>query len=67
MADTADLASYLENLQLENILNNQLNRQHESVKATGCCLYCHAELSGEKRWCDSDCRDDWEFEQSRRR
>ena len=28
--------------------------------ATGYCLWCEEPLEGGRRWCDSDCRDDWE-------
>ena len=31
--------------------------------ATGRCLYCNAELSDNRRWCDEWCRDDWNLEQ----
>lgn len=26
----------------------------------GMCLNCSAEVKGEARWCDSECRNDWE-------
>lgn len=26
----------------------------------GMCLNCGAGVDGERRWCDSDCRNDWE-------
>lgn len=29
----------------------------------GRCLFCGESLSGDERWCDSDCRDDWDHEQ----
>ncbi|MDR3088105.1 MAG: hypothetical protein LBU45_09210 [Azoarcus sp.] len=29
-------------------------------KATGRCLWCDEPLEDGRRWCDSDCRDDWE-------
>jgi len=27
---------------------------------TGFCLFCDAPLDQGERWCDTDCRDDWE-------
>lgn len=33
---------------------------------TGKCLYCDKEQSGNRRWCDNYCRDDWEKECSRK-
>lgn len=32
------------------------------VKATGRCLFCHETVAAGTRWCDSDCRDDWQAE-----
>ena len=30
--------------------------------ATGQCLYCGASLPPEMRWCNRECRDEWQFE-----
>lgn len=38
-------------------------RKPEGPIATGECHCCGAPLSGELRWCDADCRDDWEKDQ----
>lgn len=27
----------------------------------GACLHCGAPLSPPQRWCDADCRDDWQL------
>lgn len=35
-------------------------------EATGQCLWCGALLLDEQRWCDADCRDDWERDHARR-
>lgn len=32
----------------------------------GICLFCGEPVEGERRWCDTDCRDDWEHEQHRK-
>ena len=38
--------------------------RHEKIgKSIGRCFYCNAELEHGKRWCDSDCREDWEMQQ----
>ena len=38
-------------------------QQEESPKSTGYCLYCGEKLKNkDQRWCDKDCRDDWERE-----
>ena len=30
--------------------------------ATGFCLFCDEPLAPERRWCDAQCRDDWQSE-----
>lgn len=32
----------------------------------GLCLNCGSEVDGERRWCDADCREDYEREARRR-
>lgn len=34
----------------------------QEAQATGHCLFCREFLEDGRRWCDSDCRDDWEAE-----
>lgn len=38
-----------------------------SAKANGRCLNCNAQLEKGSRWCDGDCRDDWELDQLSKR
>jgi RNA polymerase-binding transcription factor DksA len=47
-------------------------RMAEGPKATGYCLQCgqpfvvrHYEVESGRRWCDSQCRDDWERAQTK--
>jgi hypothetical protein len=41
-------------------------RAHEpEAKETGYCLTCGAPLPKGRRWCDAECRDEWEREQKR--
>lgn len=59
MADEIDMA----NEQADKILKEYLTRrQPEGPKHTGCCLFCEEELTGTQRWCDAECRDLWEAE-----
>lgn len=62
MADEIDLADEV----TETMLKAQIERarkQQQYIPATGYCLYCDALLGDSKRrWCDADCRDDWEQE-----
>lgn len=30
------------------------------IAATGSCLCCDHPLPPERRWCDADCRDEWQ-------
>ena len=70
MADEADVAG-------ERAAADEVRRRREfAVLSTqrrnprDDCAYCHELLSAERReswFCDADCRDDWEYEQSRRK
>lgn len=35
-------------------------RRPAGPEAVGTCLFCTAPLAAGHRWCDADCRDDWE-------
>ena len=43
------------------------SRKTEAPKTFGACLYCNAALADTLRFCDKDCRDDYEHEQIRRK
>ncbi len=60
MANEADVASELEELFLNVSLANSKNKTFDSPVATGKCLFCEENVERPKRWCDSDCRDDWQ-------
>lgn len=36
------------------------NKRPEGPAACGQCLNCGEPLEGLRRWCDEDCREDWE-------
>lgn len=38
-------------------------KRKNNIPATGYCLFCNELLKPGFRWCDTDCRDDWEREQ----
>lgn len=42
------------------------NKDH-GPKPNGLCLFCRDRVAQGERWCDSDCRDDWEHERRMRR
>lgn len=43
-----------------------MRRQPPSPKSTGYCLHCGAVVERGARWCNPDCRDDWEREERAR-
>lgn len=59
--DPNDRASELEELARQSAL--VVSRRAEAPKATGCCLYCGERLPMPQRWCDADCRGDYDEEQ----
>lgn len=38
-------------------------RKPTGPKAIGHCLWCNTELGQGYRWCDSECREDWDLAQ----
>lgn len=62
MADFADLGAARE--EMDRALALKM-RALEGPAATGYCLACGVALDGGRRWCDADCRDDWQREQAR--
>lgn len=56
MSDDLDIASDREELERSFA---QMVRKPAGPLATGRCLYCD-ELTGERRWCDCNCRDAWQ-------
>ena len=49
-----------ERSEFDHLANLEKSHKPEAPKACGFCLFCEAPLHNESRWCDSDCRDDWE-------
>lgn len=45
-----------------NIASIRKEAAKTEAPVTGSCLYCGEGLTGKARWCDQDCRDDWEAE-----
>jgi hypothetical protein len=58
MPDLADLAQIQQECLDEYAL--AAARQPAAPEATGFCLNCGAALAQGLRWCDPDCRVDWE-------
>lgn len=62
MSDDLDIASERAQLALDAAMTV---RKPEGPAATGRCLYCGAPNHAMLRWCDADCRDEWELERER--
>lgn len=62
--DTADFASALEAVHLHRSLA-QLSQKPRSPVAAGECLFCETPTPKPRRWCDSECRDEWEAAEKR--
>ncbi|MEW6772300.1 MAG: hypothetical protein AB1330_13130 [Bacillota bacterium] len=58
--DKNDQATEQEALRLAAAL---AHREPEGPPPAGECLSCGAPLKDGRRWCDADCRDDWQREQ----
>lgn len=61
MSDLADQAAAREQQDLALALQQ---RKPAGPAATGHCLSCGEPLCGDLRWCDRDCRDDWQRAQA---
>jgi hypothetical protein len=59
-ADTADLT-------ITQALAAAMRRRHATLPAVGTCYQCAEPVEGVRKFCDSDCRTDWErAEQARK-
>lgn len=63
MSDEIDIAS----VQEEAYRAAALNRRHASLPAIGQCYSCGGPVEGRLRFCNLDCRDDWEKDEAARR
>ena len=63
MSDEIDIAS----VQEEAYRAAALNRRHASLPSVGQCYACSEPVEGRLRFCDTDCRDDWEKDEAARR
>jgi len=62
MADFADMGAAREELDREVAIKN---RAPAGPAAIGYCLSCGEAVGDGMRWCDAECRDDWQAEQRR--
>ncbi|GHT90510.1 hypothetical protein FACS1894101_3060 [Betaproteobacteria bacterium] len=61
MADIADMTQErIERLALCQQRFGQAKQKPAAPEATGYCLNCGDPIADMRRWCDSECRDEWE-------
>ena len=56
--DDADITG--ERAEFYHLSDLERSRKPEAPKASGYCLYCEDPVPPGSRWCDTDCRNDWE-------
>lgn len=64
--DTLDQVQ-AEREQLEALLVHRPDPNAKDAEETGECLYCGEPLPAGRRWCNAECRSEWEHEQQRRK
>ena len=64
--DDADRASEREDIARE-VAVAAIRRRIEAMPSLGYCYYCGEALRAGKRFCDADCRDDYERQENMRK
>ena len=59
--DDVDRVNEHQNL-IEQANHHKSKRHTSSSVATGFCLFCEEPVQTARRWCDAQCRDDWQSE-----
>lgn len=65
MADEVDRANDIVAMMAEAAVAD-ICRALPAAKPTGFCLWCGHVVTDGARWCDAECRDDWEHDQTRK-
>ncbi|XWY20090.1 DUF2116 family Zn-ribbon domain-containing protein [Bisgaard Taxon 45] len=61
--DDIDKASQTEAFLLHTSIEASKKKRTKSLSYIGCCYYCNEPLPENQLFCDSDCRDDYEWHQ----
>ena len=56
-----ELDAIQDRMEQEEELRKKYTPKPVVIKSIGKCLYCGTPLEGDLRWCDEDCRDDYEY------
>jgi len=68
--DEIDRANALADLMAEHTvakIRQAANGARPAARPTGLCLWCGYVVTDHARWCDAECRDDWEHAHVRSR
>ena len=57
--DDLDIASEREQIARDRAIESLRNAKSD-IYSTGFCLGCGEQIAAQLRWCDIDCRDDWQ-------
>jgi predicted nucleic acid-binding Zn ribbon protein len=66
MTDVSDQATIREEQEREACLTTA-RQPHQRLEPTGLCHWCDEVVEGDKRFCDADCRDMWQRQESARK
>lgn len=66
MTDIYDQATMREEQERERSIA-AVRRQNQTLAPTGACHWCDEVVKGDKRFCDADCRDMWQRQESARK
>lgn len=67
MADIIDMANDRAEQDLQRAVTAARTSNGLEAAATGYCLHCDAVVGQGARWCNTDCRDDWQRNNRNRR
>jgi hypothetical protein len=59
MPDEIDLIQ--ERMERDEEMRRKYTPKPATIKSTGKCLYCGEPLPNDIRWCNADCREDYEY------
>ena len=62
-----ELDNIQDRLEKDEELRRKYTPKPAEIKVTGRCLYCNAEIDKDRRWCDADCRTDYEYMMMRKK
>jgi hypothetical protein len=61
MSDVCDVASDYEEVERQSRI--LAARSYKAITPTGYCLFCGEEMPGDRRFCDRECADEYEYRQ----